>query len=134
MLLPGMDGTGLLLNPFIEALGRRVDAQLFDYPTHVIQSYEEIISNVEAVLPSTGEDFAILAESFAGPIALWLAQKDIPGLRGLILVVNFRSNAAPSSSSADPRLAHGAPSGSTHSLCFRTAPDARHQAPVGNSG
>ena len=89
VVLPGMDGTGLLLNPFIESLGRRVDAQLFDYPTHVIQSYEEIISNVEAVLPSTGEDFAILAESFAGPIALWLAQKDIPGLRGLILVVTF---------------------------------------------
>jgi pimeloyl-ACP methyl ester carboxylesterase len=89
VVLPGMDGTGLLLNPFIESLGRRVDAQLFDYPTHVIQSYEEIISNVEAVLPSAGEDFAILAESFAGPIALWLAQKDIPGLRGLILVVTF---------------------------------------------
>jgi len=89
MVLPGMDGTGLLLNPFIEYLGRRVDAQLFDYPTHVIQSYEEIISNVEAVLPSTGEDFAILAESFAGPVALSLAQKGIPGLRALILVVSF---------------------------------------------
>jgi pimeloyl-ACP methyl ester carboxylesterase len=89
LVLPGMDGTGLLLNPFIESLGRRVDAQLFDYPTHVIQSYEEIISNVEAMLPRTGEDFAILAESFAGPVALSLAQKGIPGLRALILVVSF---------------------------------------------
>lgn len=89
LILPGMDGTGLLLNPFIECLGGRVDAELFDYPTHVIQTYEEIINNVEAVLPTTGEDFVILAESFAGPVALSLAQKRIPGLRALILVVSF---------------------------------------------
>ncbi len=89
VILPGMDGTGRLLKPFVSSLGRRVDAQLFDYPTHVIQSYDEIINNVEAVLPQDGEDFVILAESFAGPIALSLAQKGIPGLRALILVVTF---------------------------------------------
>jgi len=89
VVLPGMDGTGRLLKPFIDCLGRRVDAQLFDYPTHVIQSYDEIINNVEAVLPRDGEDFVILAESFAGPIGLALAQKGIPGLRALILVVTF---------------------------------------------
>ena len=89
LILPGMDGTGLLLNPFVECLGGRVDAQLFDYPTHVILTYEEIINKVEAMLPTTGEDFVILAESFAGPVALSLAQKGIPGLRGLILVVSF---------------------------------------------
>jgi pimeloyl-ACP methyl ester carboxylesterase len=83
-----MDGTGLLLNPFIECLGGRVDASLFDYPTHVALSYEEIIQRVEALLPA-GEAFAILAESFAGPVALSLAQKRIPNLRALILVVSF---------------------------------------------
>ncbi len=88
-VLPGMDGTGRLLNPFVQSLGRRVEAQVFDYPTHVIQSYDEIISAVEAILPRNGEDFAILAESFAGPIALTLAQKGIPGLRALIMVVTF---------------------------------------------
>ena len=89
LILPGMDGTGLLLNPFIECLGGRVDARLFDYPTHVIQTYEEIINSVEAVLPTSGEDFVILAESFAGPVALSLAQKGVPGLRALILIVSF---------------------------------------------
>ncbi len=88
-ILPGMDGTGLLLKPFVEALGRRVEPQLFDYPTDTIQSYEEIINNVGAVLPGNGENFAILAESFAGPIALSLAAKGIQGLRALILVVTF---------------------------------------------
>ena len=89
LILPGMDGTGLLLNPFIECLGGRVDAELFDYPTHDVQTYEEIIKNVESVLPTTGEDFVILAESFAGPVALSLAQKGIPGLRALIFIVSF---------------------------------------------
>ncbi len=89
IILPGMDGTGRLLTPFVESLGRRIDAQLFDYPTDVIQSYDEIINSVESVLPHNGEDFALLAESFAGPVALSLAQKGIPGLRALILVVTF---------------------------------------------
>ena len=88
MVLPGMDGTGRLLGPFVQALGERVEAKLFDYPTHIIQSYDQIIENVEAVLPKD-EDFVILGESFAGPIALALAQKEIPGLRGLVLVVTF---------------------------------------------
>jgi pimeloyl-ACP methyl ester carboxylesterase len=88
VVLPGMDGTGLLLNPFVGCLGGRVDASLFDYPTHAVLSYEDIIQRVEAVLP-TGEEFAILAESFAGPVALSLAQKSIPNLRALILVVSF---------------------------------------------
>lgn len=88
-LLPGMDGTGLLLKPFIDCFGRRIEAHLFDYPTDVIRSYEEIINHVETVLPRYGEDFVILAESFGGPIALSLAQKGIPGLRALILVVSF---------------------------------------------
>ena len=89
IVLPGMDGTGRLLKPFVESLRYRADIHLFDYPTHEIQSYEDIINNVEAVLPRNVEDFAILAESFAGPIALSLAQKEIPGLRALILVVTF---------------------------------------------
>jgi len=91
LLLPGMDGTGLLLKPFMGCFGRRVEAHLFDYPTDEIQSYDEIINHVEAVLPRYGEDFVILAESFGGPVALSLAQKGIPGLRALILVVTFAS-------------------------------------------
>jgi pimeloyl-ACP methyl ester carboxylesterase len=89
LLLPGMDGTGLLLKPFMDCFGRGVEAHLFDYPTDEIQSYEEIINHVEAVLPRYGEDFVILAESFGGPIALSLAQRGVPGLRALILVVTF---------------------------------------------
>ena len=89
VVLPGMDGTGKLLGPFVESLGPRVDVQLFDYPTDVIQTYEEIIHNVEAALPHNGENFVILGESFAGPITLALAQKGLPGLKGLILVVSF---------------------------------------------
>jgi len=89
VVLPGMDGTGKLLGTFVKSLELRVDVQLFDYPTDVIQTYEEIIHNVEAALPLSGEEFVILGESFAGPIALALAQKGLPGLKALILVVSF---------------------------------------------
>ena len=89
VLLPGMDGTGLLLKPLIDCLGSRLETNLLDYPTDEILSYEEIISHVETILSGYDEEFVILAESFAGPIALSLAQKGIPGLRALVLVVTF---------------------------------------------
>jgi len=38
VLLPGMDGTGLLLKPFIDSLGGRLETHLLDYPTDVILS------------------------------------------------------------------------------------------------
>jgi pimeloyl-ACP methyl ester carboxylesterase len=89
VLLPGMDGTGKLLQPLVHALGDRIETQVIDYPAHEKLGYPELIDRIVAQIPTDGTDFAILAESFAGPIGLTLAQQHHPGLRGLILAVTF---------------------------------------------
>jgi len=89
VLLPGMDGTGELFQPLVEALGGRIQTEVLDYPAHERLTYPELIARVAEQIPHDGTDFALLAESFAGPIGLTLAQRHHPGLRGLILAVTF---------------------------------------------
>jgi len=89
VLLPGMDGTGDLLTPFVKELDERgIASQVISYPTDVVLGYEELIERVSSALPEDDE-LVLLGESFSGPIALALAQRDTPGLRGLVLVVTF---------------------------------------------
>ncbi len=89
IVLPGMDGTGILLEPFAreaEKLGS--PCRILSYPTARFLSYEELLD--EIVIPSLPEDdFAVVAESFSGPLGLALAQRALPNLRGLILVATF---------------------------------------------
>ena len=87
VLLPGLDGTGDLFAPLVEALGPDVPTitvrypdQPLDYPAH------EAIAR--AALPSV-RPFVVLGESFSGPIAISLAAQAPPGLRGYILCCSF---------------------------------------------
>ncbi len=89
VLLPGMDGTGKLLKPLANLLGDRVETQVLHYPAHEKLGYPELIARIVDQIPNDGTPFAVLAESFAGPIGLTLAQQHHPGLRGLILAVTF---------------------------------------------
>lgn len=89
-LLPGMDGTGELLHPLVSELrDRGVSATVITYPHDAPQSYAELIEDVVVPALPTTEPFVLLAESFSGPIALALAQRGIPRLAGLALVVTF---------------------------------------------
>lgn len=87
--LPGMDGTGELLEAFTDALGDRLRARRIAYP-HDAWAYDELLEQVEGELEEvSGEGYVLLAESFSGPIALRLAERGAAGLRGLVLVVTF---------------------------------------------
>ena len=88
VLLPGMDGTGRLLGPLVRALDGRLETRVLSYPANVVLGYAELTELVGKQLPADG-DYAILAESFAGPIGLALARRRLPGLRALVLVVTF---------------------------------------------
>lgn len=87
--LPGMDGTGRLLEPYAKEMGERgAPCRVLSYPSERFLGYEELLD--EVVIPSLPEeDFAVAAESFSGPLALALAQRDLPNLKGLILVATF---------------------------------------------
>jgi pimeloyl-ACP methyl ester carboxylesterase len=88
VLLPGLDGTGWLLRDFVDALGPTVAPRVVAYPTHEVRTYVGLEPIVEASLPGDAP-FAIVAESFGGPLALRIAAKRPPGLVAVVLVATF---------------------------------------------
>ena len=91
VLLPGMDGTGILFEPLIRALSKNLSPIVQAYPGDVPLSYEELLPHVQSALPMAGP-FILLAESFSGPLALRIASTHPPGLKGVILCASFIYN------------------------------------------
>lgn len=87
VLLPGMDGTGRLFDPFVAAINGRVATSVVRYPEN-LSSYQALTDLARAALP-VGEPYILLGESFSGPIALTLAAERPPGLKGLVLCATF---------------------------------------------
>lgn len=94
VLLPGMDGTGLLFEPFIHALGNAATVRVIAYPVDQPMGYEALRLFVDSALPDNAP-FVLLAESFAGPIAIQLAADGNARLLGLILCCTFVRNPRP---------------------------------------
>ena len=88
IVLPGMDGTGELLADFASALKGKIEVQLITYPTDRVMSYEELAKFVQEQLPPA-QPFVLLGESFGGPLALLVADKEPPGLVGVVLCASF---------------------------------------------
>lgn len=91
VLLPGMDGTGTLFGPFIEALPQSYEARPVSYPNDRPLSYSELAELVRGQLP-VSEPFVLLAESFSTPLAIQIATANPAGLRALVLVAGFATN------------------------------------------
>ena len=94
VLLPGMDGTGILFEPFVAELGQQFKVQIVRYPTTGALGYQELEEHARNSLPTSGR-FVILGESFSGPIAVSLAASRPAGLVGLILCATFICNPRP---------------------------------------
>jgi pimeloyl-ACP methyl ester carboxylesterase len=88
ILLPGMDGTGKLFEPIIEQLYANFDVHPLHYPADRLLSYPELEELVSAALPKS-QPFVILAESFSTPLAVMLAARNPPHLKGVILCAGF---------------------------------------------
>jgi pimeloyl-ACP methyl ester carboxylesterase len=91
VLLPGLDGTGLLFAPFVEALGPKMETLVVTYPVDQALGYTELEGLVRAALPKTSS-FVVLGESFSGPIAIRIAADPPAGMVGVILCVTFAKN------------------------------------------
>lgn len=94
ILLPGMDGTGILFKSFASALGYGVEPIIVSYPNEVELTYAELEEHVFKLLPE-GEEYVILGESFSGPIAISLAVRAPKGLRGIVLSCSFAKSPRP---------------------------------------
>ncbi len=88
VLLPGLDGTGLLFADFVAALGPEFDPIVVRYPPDLPLGYAELEPLARQFLPD-GKPFILLGESFGGPLSISIAASAPPGLAGLILCCSF---------------------------------------------
>ena len=80
ILLPGLDGTGNLFEPFVAHLPEEFPATIISYPTDQKLNYEQLKNLVIRQLPND-EPFALIAESFSGAIAVLIATEAPPNLK-----------------------------------------------------
>jgi pimeloyl-ACP methyl ester carboxylesterase len=83
-----MDGTGRMFERFVPCLPESIDRSVISYPTDRPLGYSDLESFIEALLPGSGP-FALLGESFSGPLALRIAANGHPRLVGVVLVASF---------------------------------------------
>lgn len=93
LLLPGMDGSGLLFRPFLDVLSENVRAQVFNYPPNLAR-YADILPLVVEKLP-LHEPCVLVAESFSGPLAVMVAASYPERIAGLVLVASFLRSPQP---------------------------------------
>ena len=91
VLLPGLDGTGLLFGPLLAALPSEVAPIVVSYPGDSPLAYSELLPLVLAALP-TDRPFVLLGESFSGPLAVMAAAARPAGLVGVVLCASFIRN------------------------------------------
>jgi pimeloyl-ACP methyl ester carboxylesterase len=93
IILPGLDGTGKLHDEFRKALGSALSCRTIAYPREQPLGYVELAALIRTQLPL--EPYVLLAESFAGPLAILLAAQAPAGLKGLIFCASFARNPRP---------------------------------------
>lgn len=86
-LLPGLDGTGLLYRRLASELQRGFETSILAYDVHDCR-YVDLAKKLMPRLPQ-GRPFVLIAESFAGPLAIMLAARRPPGLQALVLAASF---------------------------------------------
>jgi pimeloyl-ACP methyl ester carboxylesterase len=120
VLLPGLDGTGVLFSSFCRALDPGITAIVASYPLRPDMGYAALEGVARSLLPRD-RPFVLLAESFSGPIAISIAASRPAGLSGLILACSFARNPRPALAPVCPLLAflpiHLAPA---HALAWLT--------------
>ncbi|WP_416056810.1 alpha/beta fold hydrolase [Stenotrophomonas maltophilia] len=80
--------------PFLDALrAHGVDADALPLPLHGAQDYPTLAAWLQPLLPQ--QPWVLLAESFAGPLAVQIAAQAPPGLRGLVLSTTFARRPVP---------------------------------------
>lgn len=92
-LLPGMDGTGELLDALASRLSLSRRVHIVSYPLDKPLGYTGLTDYAAARLPEGR--FVILGESFSGPVAIEIAASE-PRAAGLILASSFAWHPLPS--------------------------------------
>jgi pimeloyl-[acyl-carrier protein] methyl ester esterase len=89
VLLPGLDGTGLLFEPFAAALkAQGQEVVVLTYPDQA-WGYERLYQWLKTELTKVPEGAILLAESFAGPLGVMLAAGNAQRFSKLVMCASF---------------------------------------------
>ena len=94
VLLPGLDGTGVLMRPLLAALPPTIAPVVVTYPGDEVLGYDALLARVLSDLLRDGP-FVLVGESYGGPLALRAAATRPDGLAGLVLCATFVRNPHP---------------------------------------
>jgi pimeloyl-ACP methyl ester carboxylesterase len=82
--LPGLDGTGELFAPLVNALGDEVTTSIVSYGSEL--TFDEYVESAARALP---DQAVVIAESFSGPVGIALAARHPGKIRCLVLCATF---------------------------------------------
>jgi len=91
VLLPGLDGSGLLFANLLPELPKEIKVIIGVYPQDKFLSYSQLVLWLKDVIPKDGE-YVVLGESFGSELAVKFAATHPPNLAGIILCAGFISN------------------------------------------
>ncbi|WFC43614.1 alpha/beta hydrolase [Pseudoxanthomonas sp. SE1] len=93
-LLPGLDGTGRLYTPLLDAFRGAYDTEVLAYDSGRFSGYAALVEALEPAL-RWHTDTVLIAESFAGPLAVMLAHRNPRHVRAVVLAASFVSAPLP---------------------------------------
>lgn len=88
-MLPGMDGTGILFDPFLEHAPPGVPIEVVRLPQTADGEYSEHAKYVQGLIGDT--QVVLVAESYSGMIAYELVKMGCPGIKHIIFAASFIS-------------------------------------------
>jgi len=91
VLLPGLDGTGHLFAPLLHSPANHFTSTVVSYPCDQLLNYQQLIPRIRAVMP-WDQTYTLVAESFAGPLAIQFAAAQHESVKAIVLVACFAKN------------------------------------------
>lgn len=85
LLLPGMDGTGGLFAALQRHLAPELGARVVHFSPDRPRTYEQLLGEI----PIPASSFAVVAESFSGPLGIRVAARFSDRVTALVLVTTF---------------------------------------------
>lgn len=101
LVLPGLDGTADLLEPFCRASPSTHQVDVLSLPDSRTSGYPELCAHFSRRV-SDAQRCILIAESFSGPLAILLAKQNPEVVKQLILVATFVRSPTPRIASIIP--------------------------------
>jgi pimeloyl-[acyl-carrier protein] methyl ester esterase len=91
VLLPGLDGTGRMFEPFLKIIRPPILPLVVRFPRDRPQNYQQLLHHIREEVP-WDEPYVLVAESFSSPLALYFAQSQWEDIQAVILCSGFVRN------------------------------------------